>query len=76
MTDLIDDANATAELMTDVALRQHQDRASQHQVWKDGKAYCTECGFAIPPERLAALPGCGRCVGCQQAIEQESRLWR
>ncbi|MDO9141460.1 MAG: TraR/DksA C4-type zinc finger protein [Methylobacter sp.] len=76
MSDDADLANDTAELLNDIALKRHQGRVMQHQVWKGGGVCCTDCDAVIPPERLAALPGCGRCVGCQTAVEQESRVWR
>ncbi len=30
---------------------------------------CIDCGAAIPPARLAALPQAARCIGCQGKIE-------
>jgi phage/conjugal plasmid C-4 type zinc finger TraR family protein len=38
----------------------------------NGVACCRDCGEPIPKKRLAALPGVGRCVDCQQAADQEA----
>lgn len=32
----------------------------------DGVPCCAECGEPIPAARLAAMPGCGLCVGCAE----------
>ena len=37
----------------------------------DGR--CLDCGEPIGEERLAALPGTVRCVGCQAARERSPR---
>lgn len=31
---------------------------------------CSECGAAIPPKRLLAIPDVTTCVGCQQQLER------
>lgn len=31
---------------------------------------CEECGRRIPEARRKAVPGCTRCVGCQEAWER------
>ena len=31
--------------------------------------HCEDCGRAIPPERIAALPEALRCIDCQEAFE-------
>jgi DnaK suppressor protein len=31
---------------------------------------CTECGAAIPPERLLAVPDAATCVACQSRLER------
>ncbi|MBL4800872.1 MAG: TraR/DksA C4-type zinc finger protein [Emcibacter sp.] len=30
---------------------------------------CVDCDGMIPMDRMAALPGCARCVACQNEIE-------
>jgi DnaK suppressor protein len=37
---------------------------------------CADCGEAINPERLRALPQARRCVGCQQQQEYAARTGR
>ena len=31
---------------------------------------CSECGAAIPPRRLVAIPDATTCVACQERLEQ------
>jgi RNA polymerase-binding transcription factor DksA len=33
---------------------------------------CTQCGLAIPVERLLAMPSAERCLACQTAAEQSA----
>ena len=37
----------------------------------DGVPCCAECESEIPPARIAAMPGVGLCVACQQELESE-----
>lgn len=30
---------------------------------------CADCGQAIPETRRVAMPGCSRCIGCQEQFE-------
>lgn len=32
---------------------------------------CDDCGDEIPPERLKAVAGATRCVGCQEIFEKK-----
>ena len=41
----------------------------------DGVACCRDCGEPIPPARLKAIPGAGRCCKCQQAWEKARKTW-
>lgn len=41
----------------------------------DGVHFCADCSEVIPPARVAALPGIGLCVTCQQDRE-EAGEWR
>lgn len=34
---------------------------------------CLDCGGAIPEARQAAIPGCTRCVDCQERLEKRRR---
>jgi RNA polymerase-binding transcription factor DksA len=33
---------------------------------EDGPDRCIDCGCLIPPARKQAIPGCVRCMRCQQ----------
>jgi phage/conjugal plasmid C-4 type zinc finger TraR family protein len=35
-----------------------------------GSEYCEDCGAVIPLPRREAVPGCTRCVKCQQEFEK------
>lgn len=37
--------------------------------------YCLDCGEEIPEERRQAMPGCCRCISCQEEHEMLSH-WR
>jgi RNA polymerase-binding transcription factor len=34
---------------------------------------CTECGWAISPKRVVAVPGEPRCIQCQNAADQNGQ---
>ncbi|MFA7174987.1 MAG: TraR/DksA family transcriptional regulator [Kiritimatiellia bacterium] len=36
-----------------------------------GQVVCIDCGEEIPEKRRSAVPGCTRCLDCQQLYEQE-----
>lgn len=40
----------------------------------DGVICCAECGVEIPAQRVAARPGVGLCLACQQEVEDEQGL--
>jgi phage/conjugal plasmid C-4 type zinc finger TraR family protein len=70
--DSIDDAQTRAAHF----LAESLDRADRTrklpappQRIKGGVVVCANCGKAIPPARLKALPGASRCVGCQEEAE-------
>jgi len=35
------------------------------------QAVCIDCGEEIPEKRRRAVPGCTRCLDCQQLYEKE-----
>lgn len=41
---------------------------------EDGATYgiCRQCGVAIPPERLAAMPYAELCMPCQRQLERQT----
>lgn len=40
--------------------------ADAEQLVIEGVVCCAECEEPIPQARLAAVPGCTRCAGCQE----------
>ena len=66
MAQLVQDREVAAAIS--LVVNRHEDEGPEYI---DGKACCRDCGEPIPPKRLAALPGVGRCVDCQQAADQE-----
>jgi phage/conjugal plasmid C-4 type zinc finger TraR family protein len=54
-------------------LREEQQRnealASRVQYQGESARECVECDAAIPEARRAAVPGCQRCIDCQQLRE-------
>lgn len=46
-----------------------ESHATPHTV--DGVTYCIDCGEEIPIERLKAIPGCCRCVDCQEDFDNQ-----
>ena len=74
MSDEIDRANESAQLMTESALYLHlRDRIRPNRVWLGGVVVCSDCEAAIPTARLLAVPECERCVDCQAAYEKGLR---
>jgi RNA polymerase-binding protein DksA len=41
-----------------------------------GYGKCTQCGDAIPPERLQVMPAAALCIDCQQQQEKISKKRR
>lgn len=73
MSDDIDSAADTTALFNDLALKRHRERV-QAQGHPVGCEICDDCGEGIALKRLAAVPFCRRCAGCQAAHElKESR---
>ncbi|EPG7298500.1 TPA: TraR/DksA family transcriptional regulator [Klebsiella pneumoniae] len=67
MSELIDEAQALAELHQRTALENHQRRTAGDQ--DNDTGYCLTCGEEIPPARLEAQPGALRCIICQTIHE-------
>jgi phage/conjugal plasmid C-4 type zinc finger TraR family protein len=67
--DEIDQAQGHNEDFQAAALRLQQTRrepANYTGLW------CLDCEEVIPEKRRAAVPGCRRCIDCQETLEQ----WR
>lgn len=66
MTDVVDVANDTAQLIIERAI------ASRQQFVGESLTECADCGDPIPEQRLKALKmGVKRCAGCQNELEQK-----
>ncbi|WP_311567255.1 TraR/DksA C4-type zinc finger protein [Photobacterium arenosum] len=72
MTDVCDRAAETSELFWQAALSTHQKKpAEQPDQDENGNRYCLSCGVLIPPQRVAVVPDCVRCIDCQQLKETQ-----
>lgn len=74
MTDWVDRANDQAEAWRESLLaRQRQqalrDEARAAALDTPGERACLDCGEAIAPARLEAVPHACRCVRCQTLAE-------
>lgn len=45
-------------------------RAAQARIRDGSYGICIECGEAISPKRLEALPWAARCIGCQEDADR------
>lgn len=74
--DLVDDAQAVETLeRNQLGYARLAQRARKLIIalgrLRDGSyGRCDECGQAIPPARLRAIPGVATCVPCQQEVER------
>ncbi|WP_189460717.1 TraR/DksA family transcriptional regulator [Jeongeupia chitinilytica] len=65
MTDFYDRAAALELQQREDALAIHRDRPRGLSC-----SHCEDCGVAIPEARRHAVPGCHRCIHCQQQAEK------
>lgn len=70
MPDEADIAQAINEQLLDDALAAHKRRPAYTVA--DSALICIDCERPIPAKRREAVPGCNRCVECQQIHEN----WR
>ena len=76
--DMVDQANHTVELTTNLALlRSHEQRLRQLNraralLYKGQYGTCEFCGAQIDPARLDAMPYATLCVSCQRRSEQRN----
>ncbi|KZE34167.1 TraR/DksA C4-type zinc finger protein [Crenobacter luteus] len=67
MTDIFDRAQELDELHREAALAAHR-RESCGQSY----SHCADCGEPIPEKRRQCVPGCTRCIDCQNEHEERS----
>jgi len=58
--------------LIDDALKAHGRGRPHH----NSLTHCEECEEPIPEARRQAVPGCTRCVSCQEDHEQIHNHWR
>lgn len=67
MADLVDRAQARErELLEDALAQQAAKRARSGP----SRTFCSDCGDMIPAARRQAVPGCVRCVDCEEIHER------
>lgn len=68
------DEGDKAQLASDIFLMESMRRsnvgAHRDAPSSESETQCIDCGAEIPEERRAAVPGCTRCVRCQQIFER------
>ena len=69
MGDVIDRAQAAEQAFLAGAVRRYERGAE----WLPSAEECEECGDPIPEARRKAVPGCTRCIQCQQEFERRPR---
>jgi RNA polymerase-binding transcription factor DksA len=76
--DIVDQANHTVELNTNLALRcSYEQRLGQLErawarLYKGQYGICECCGVQIDPARLDAMPHATLCMRCQRRSEQRN----
>ena len=70
MSDDVDRAGEREQMVRDHALQAQARRAGlAGKTMADSAEFCA-CGVVIPQARRRAVPGCQRCVACQEDIER------
>jgi len=69
MPDIIDDAQRHEALFLAHALANVPQQEHGEQLVIEGVVCCMDCEEPIALARLAAVPGCVRCAGCQEEAE-------
>lgn len=69
--DICDNADRTIQQQLQASLESMKNTEDISPLIIDGVACCIDCEEPIPPARLKALPGCCRCIECQQIHEED-----
>jgi DnaK suppressor protein len=48
-------------------------KAALRRIYDGSFGTCIECGWAISPKRLAAVPWAPRCIRCQEAADRDGQ---
>ena len=70
MPDFADDASQMSEVYLASALAA---RSAMSTIATVSLTECEDCGDEIPHKRRIAVPGCTRCLECQQEFERGKR---
>lgn len=70
MTDIFDRAQELEALQRDAAIAE----ARSHAPHGHSEKFCIDCGEPIPDARRDAIPGCLRCLDCQQDRELDMAM--
>ena len=70
MADVIDRAAKYTE--KEMAFHLGEIRAASRDRAKESRAECEDCGNPIPEGRRRAMPGCTRCIECQELFEKKT----
>lgn len=49
----------------------HEVKAALRRIGDDSFGTCMDCGLAISPKRLLAVPWASRCILCQETADRE-----
>lgn len=74
MADEMDRVQAANEAHQSDAILRHYRRGIRNSMYA-AELNCEDCGEEIPEKRRQAVPGCTRCVKCQEQFELLSH-WR
>jgi len=75
VTDQIDQAQRFEQFRRDLAVRAARAGVPALST-PSGFGLCDDCADPIEAERRQALPGCKRCLTCQEAFERLARTYR
>lgn len=71
MTDIFDRASELEQKTRERALAAQAQRAGlTGKTVADSAVECKDCGDDIPLKRRKAMPGCQRCIHCQERQEK------
>lgn len=71
MVDFADLASLASEVfLADVLAKRERERMSAPA---ESAMECEECGEQIPEARRQAVPGCTRCIECQEYFDRTHR---
>lgn len=70
--DITDRATEAEEQQRGDALAATLRRSRARDAAPGGDGDCADCGTAIDPRRLEAVPNATRCIGCVERAERES----